>query len=349
MGHVRITQLDGRLPNLALMRLAAWHRERGDTVHFFRGAGGLARHLDEPAYDRVYASAIFEFSAPLVARFRAQFPEAIVGGTWNKADRITVEQIVGRPYDECDYSIAPADFTASLGFTMRGCRFACTFCDVPAKEGKPLATGTVAQIWRGAGWPKHIHLLDNDFFGVPKPVWKARLAEIRDGGYRVAFNQGINIRVVTDEIAEELASVEYRDDQFTRRRLYTAWDSLGDEEVFFRGVSRLERCGIPPQHLLVFMLVGHAPGETWADVFYRFNRMVELGIRPYPMPYQGDKRRRLPLGGFNQRVGHKTLGEFQRWVATGLYRDSGTPFESYDVNAKARQSAQANLPFRAEP
>lgn len=343
MGHVRITQLDGKLPNLALMRLAAWHRERGDEVHFYRGAGGLSRRLDEPEYSRVYASAIFEFSAPLVARFRAQFPEAIIGGTWNKVDRIKVEDVIGQPYDACDYSVAPKDFTASIGFTMRGCRFNCPFCDVPAKEGKPQAVGTIEQIWRGPAWPKHIHLLDNDFFGVPKPVWKARMAEIRDGGYRVSFNQGINVRVITDEIASELASVEYRDDQFTRRRLYTAWDSLGDEALFMRGVERLERAGIPPRHLLVFMLVGHAEGETWADVFRRFNRMVEVGIRPYPMPYQGEKRRRLPLGGFNQRVEHKTLGEFQRWVALGLYRDRRIPFEAYDVNAEARQRGQPAL------
>lgn len=341
MGHVRITQLDGRLPNLALMRLAAWHRAQGDEVHFYRGAQGLDRRLGEPGYDRVYGGAIFEFSAPLVARFRAQFPEAIVGGTWNKADRITVEQVVGGPWDECDYGIDPG-FTGSLGFTMRGCRFNCAFCDVPAKEGKPKAAGTIAQIWRGPAWPKHIHLLDNDFFGVAKPVWKARLEEIRAGDFRVSFNQGINIRVITDEIAAELATVEYRDDQFKRRRLYTAWDSLGDEELFFRGVDRLERAGIPPQHLMVFMLLGFEPSETWASVFYRFNRMVERGIRPYPMPY-GEKRRPLPLGGFNQRVGHKTIGEFQRWVSLGLYRDRTKPFEAYDVNAEARVRGQGEL------
>lgn len=102
----RITQLDGKLPNLALMRLSAWHRDRGDDIRFYRGAGGLDRQLGEPEYDRVYASAIFEFSAPLVDRFRKQFPGAIIGGTWTKEDRITVEQITGPRVDDwCDYSI----------------------------------------------------------------------------------------------------------------------------------------------------------------------------------------------------------------------------------------------------
>lgn len=127
MSHVRVTQLDGKLPNLALMRLGAWHRERGDEVHYYRGAAGLDRRPGEPRYDRVYASAIFEFSGTLVERFRRQFPDSIVGGTWNKAERITVEDVIG-PWDECDYSIDPA-FTASLGFTQRGCRFNCSSCD----------------------------------------------------------------------------------------------------------------------------------------------------------------------------------------------------------------------------
>jgi hypothetical protein len=30
--RVRITQLDGKLPNLALMKLSSWHKERGDEV-----------------------------------------------------------------------------------------------------------------------------------------------------------------------------------------------------------------------------------------------------------------------------------------------------------------------------
>jgi hypothetical protein len=339
---VRITQLDGKLPNLALMRLGAWHRGRGDDVHYYRGASGLTLQLGEPAYDRVYGGAIFEFTAPLVERFRRQFSGAIVGGTWNKGDRITVEQIVGRRWEEPDYAIDP-HFTASLGFTQRGCRFNCDFCDVPAKEGKPRASGTIPQIWRGEPWPRNIHLLDNDFFGVSKPEWKARLAEIRDGGFRVAFNQGINVRVITDEIAADLATIEYRDDQFKRRRLYTAWDAIGDGEMFFKGVARLDRAGIPPSHLLVFMLVGHAENETWTDVFYRFNRMVELGIRPYPMPYQGGKDRRLARGGINQRIEHKTLGDFQRWVTTGLYRDPSIPFEAYNSGATPRAKGQPDL------
>lgn len=334
MSSVRLTQLDGKLPNLALMRLSAWHKARGDTVHFSRSP---RRSLWEPQFDIVYGSAIFDYSAKHVAILKAEFPGAIIGGTWNHTPGQPwkgpdVEDIIG---DYFGYDYAPwPDFTASIGFTQRGCRFNCGFCGVPTKEpGKPYPVATIPQIWRGEPWPRHIHLLDNDFFGQPKVAWKARLSEAREGGFKVCFNQGINVRVITKEIAEEVASVRYSDDSFGRRRIYTAWDSLGDERLFFRGVDLLEAAAVRPSHLMVFMLIGFDPNETWAAIFHRFNRMVERKIKPYPMVF-GDRRRTMPLGGYNHAVGHQRLMDFQRWVITGVYR-SGVAFEDYDISARA--------------
>jgi hypothetical protein len=313
---VRLTQIDGKLPNLALMRLAAFHRDRGDEVVFSRS---IYRDLLEPRFDAVYGSAIFEYSAARVARLKSEFPGAIVGGTGSGEDPtvdIGVENIVGATPERYDYSDYPT-YKPSLGFTQRGCRFRCEFCVVPTKEGRPRPTNTIADIWRGPGHPKRLHLLDNDFFGQPKDAWLARIAEIRDGDFKVCINQGINVRVITDEAAAALASVEYRDDQFQERRIYTAWDSLGDENLFFRGIDRLERAGIPPKHVMAYMLVGFDPAETWERIHHRFNRMVERGVEPYPMVYDRSRR---------------DLMAFQRWAVTGLYR--ATPFADYKHNAR---------------
>ena len=331
MRHVRITQLDAlsdaKLPNLALMKLSAWHRQRGDHVHFFASP---FRELGEPEYAAVYGSAIFEKSRPMAEQLSVQFPGALVGGT-GTTSVLTVEAITGEDFDELDYDLYP-DFTGSLGFTARGCRFKCGFCVVPKKEGRPKGVATIADIWRGEPWPKHIHLLDNDFFGQAKALWKARTAEIRDGGFAVCFNQGVNVRVITEEIAEELASLDYRDDGFRKPRLYTAWDNLGDERLFFNGVDRLERAGVKPSHLMAYMLVGYDPAETWATVLYRFEQMVALRIWPFAMVY-GDDQRGLPLGGCNADVGHQRLADFRRWVNGGIYRRA-VSFESYDVSTK---------------
>jgi hypothetical protein len=99
---------------------------------------------------------------------------------------------------------------------------------------------------------------------------------------KVCFNQGINIRLIDDEIAAELAAVEYRDDNFRERRIYTAWDNLKDEAIFFRGVDRLVHAGIKPKHIMAYMLVGWAKDETLERILYRFNKMTQRGIEPYP-------------------------------------------------------------------
>jgi hypothetical protein len=288
----------------------------------------------EPDYDVVYGSAIFDYSLPRVERLRQQFPGAIVGGTFDTSlagNALTVESVLGVDESElADWSIYP-NFDGSLGFTQRGCRFKCGFCNVPRKEGQPRPVNTIASIWRGAAYPKHIHLLDNDFFGQPKSEWQARIAEICQGGFKVCFNQGINIRMITDETAAALASVRYRDDQFKIARLYTAWDNVGHEKKFFDGVATLERNGVSPRNLMAYMLIGWDPAETWERVFYRLNKMVALGIRPYPMVY-GNAHRGLPLGGTNIRIAGRTLSEFQRWVIRKAY--TFVSFENYDVNAK---------------
>lgn len=317
MRKVRLTQIDGPLPNLALMKLAHWHRSLGDEVVLTRW---IDRDMFEPAYDLVYGSAIFRFSQDKLMRFRQQWPEAIVGGSGTCESR-TIEDLIGGEYEHYDYADYPGtDF--SIGFTQRGCRLRCKFCEVPKKEGKARSANTIAGIWRGPPWPRKLHLLDNDFFG--NPDWRERVAEIRDGRFRVCLSQGINVRLIDDEAAAALSTIEYRDGEFQQRRLYTAWDNLRDEAVFFRGVDRLERAGVPSKHLMAYMLVGYDPDETWDRIWHRFNRMTERGIRPFPMVF--DRRR-------------TDLIAFQRWACRGLYR--AVPWNEYVRETKSIESVEA--------
>lgn len=329
--RVRLTQIDGSLPNLALMKLGHWHRARGDLVTFTRHA---ERDLFEPDYDAVYGSAIFKFSAPKISRFLAAWPGAILGGTGTDRQH-TVEDILGLsgrndpdPYEHYDYSFAPG-FEASIGFTQRGCRLSCKFCVVPGKEGRPRSVATVADIWRGVGHPKKLHLLDNDFFGQDETQWRARIEEIRVGGFKVCLNQGINVRHITPAAAAALATVEYRDDQFRERRIYTAWDNLKDEGVFFRGVDMLETAGIPAKHIRSYMLLGYDKNETWERIHHRFNRMVARGIEPFPMVFDC----RAADAQYYRR-----LKQFQRWAVTGLYR--AVPFSEYDAGRRSMHASQ---------
>ena len=315
---VRITHLDGKLPNIALMKLSAWHKSNGDEVVFSKSA---QRELWETSYDRVYGSSIFVWSKPARDLFLANFPDAIIGGT-GSGKTMTVEEITGTDFDQYDYSIYPS-FPYSIGFSQRGCRLKCSFCVVPTKEGKVRNNSTIARIWRGEPWPKQIILLDNDFFG--QPDWRGKCDEIIEGGFEVSFNQGINVRLIHKDGAEQLVKIKYRDDQFKIKRIYTAWDNRKDEAIFMRGINILFDAGIKPHHIMVYFLCGYWLGEKFEDVFYRFEKMNKLGLLPYPMVYN------------NSDV---ELKKFQRWVIRRYYKF--VPWDEYSRSGDSHSRRNEN-------
>jgi len=310
--NIRLTQIDGKLPNLALMKLSHWHKSIGDNVFFEKG---ITKGLFEPNYDVVYGSAIFTSSEKKIELFRNNFPNAIVGGSG--VDQLTplgqqtiVENFIGcgeYEYENYDYSIYP-EFKHSIGFTQRGCRLRCSFCGVPKKEGKNRVVNTINDIWR-TGTERKLHLLDNDFFG--QSAWRERSQEILDGDFKVCFNQGINVRLIHKEGAEMLVNMKYMDDGFKTKRIYTAWDNRKDEVIFNKGINILLDAGIKPNHIMVYMLCGYWKWETWEDIFFRFNRMVEIGLMPYPMIY-------MPNDGSD--IPKTDLKKFQRWVIRRYYQ-----------------------------
>ncbi len=107
MKHVKLVQIDGKLPNLALMKLAHWHLVQGNEVMLSRFVQRTLFERDK--FDLVYASAIFSSSAHRLEELRGVHPEAIIGGTGAGGDlSLTVEQTLGiSDYERYDYSIYP--------------------------------------------------------------------------------------------------------------------------------------------------------------------------------------------------------------------------------------------------
>lgn len=305
--NVLLLQLDGKIPNVALMRAAAHHRALGDSVELRKI--GNAKTLDRTLFDvfgKVYASLVFERTRPLAEFVRLTWPNAVIGGTgW---DLTTTLEQHGITTKEQDYTIYP-EFRQSIGFTQRGCRLKCSFCVVPRKEGAISEEQTIAQLWRGDPWPRELLLLDNDFFGQPK--WRERIDEIVTGGFKVSFNQGINARFLTEETAAAIGSVNYRDDQMKERRIYTAWDNRKDEKRLMTGLELLVKHGVRPRHCMVYMLIGYWPGETHEDREVRRAKLRAFGALPYPMPF----------------VRSPELVGFQRWVLGGY--DKSIPWEEW--------------------
>lgn len=309
--NVLLLQLDGKLPNIALMRISAHHKALGDDVELRRCAhasliqSGLFDH-----FDKVYASAIFDRTKSLCEHVIQTYPSAIVGGTgWEISKRL---EDVGITTLEQDYTPYPR-YQESIGFTQRGCRLKCSFCVVPRKEGKVAEVATIADIWRGESYPRHLVLLDNDFFG--QEHWSERIAEIREGNFKVSFNQGINARMLNDETAEAIGSVRYYDDGFRTRRIYTAWDNRKDEKRLMRGLESLVRYGVKPDHIMVYILIGYWPGETIQDWDYRRAQLRAFGARPYPMPFKRTAEtvgfQRWVIGAYDKRI------SLDRWIASG--------------------------------
>lgn len=328
---IYLADADSTLPNLALMRLAAHFRARGQNVRRIRP--GDRRTLFDPVGD-VYGSSIFRHAEKARAKIEREWGHVHWGGTGVRLDS-SLSEVADIDWDSVapDYSDYPG-FSASIGFLTRGCRLRCGFCVVPQKEGKPRAVSTVRAIWRGDPHPRHLHLLDNDAFaprdasgGDLRPFWREVVSEICAGGFRVCFSQGINLRKVDDEVAATLAALPCYVSDFEHRGLYTAWDSLGDETVFRRGIDALARAGMPSHRLTVYMLVGYDPRETWDDIWYRFGELVALGCDPYPMVYD--------------RAARPDLCAYQRWVLRHLYRTVPWPEYARDGSADRRITGDA--------
>lgn len=220
---VGLIQVDGKMPNLALMKLASWHRRKGDDV--------TVLDISAHHFDRIYASKIFAGGSGI--DLKSELPPEI-------------EAV--KP----DYELFKTDY--SIGFTSRGCIRDCGFCIVREKEGQ------IREV--PFDWISHhkVIVLDNNF--LASPLWKEKLEYFIRQKLKVSFNQGLDIRLVNDENAGLLSKVKYYDLKFRRRRLYFSFDDPSLENVVWEGVNTLKKAGIPSQHLMFYVLVGYNTSLT---------------------------------------------------------------------------------------
>lgn len=280
--RVAIYDVDSKIPNLALMKVANHHFERGDNVEMFLP-------LAVNSYDKIYASKVFEYTPGLYLD-----PEQMqIGGTgWDKSVSLPDEIESLQP----DYSLY--DYPHSIGFTMRGCRFRCKFCVVPDKEGKAHSVKTIDEIWTQRD-SNFVMLLDNDFFG--NPDWADRIAEIHKHDLRVSFSQGLNIRIITDEQAKALASVEFRNMSGKKKQVHFAWDQWGKgtEKLIDEGFNRVVAAGVKLYQMCFFVLIGW--NTTEEQDLYRINKLHGMGADCFVMPFNRSDPYQKALARWNNR------------------------------------------------
>ena len=140
----------GRFPNIALMKISAWHKAQGDSVEWYDPLWG-------GRFDKVYLSKVFSFTpdydypinADEVERGGSGYCISLVNGkeVFDKAKNKPLPPEIEHIYP--DYSLYP-ELTkdTAYGFLTRGCPRGCDFCIVEKKEGTrsawPLTPGSVA-------------------------------------------------------------------------------------------------------------------------------------------------------------------------------------------------------------
>lgn len=267
--NIGIYQVDGKIPNVALMKVCSYHEQQGDTVEEYAG------DLFWQNYDKIYMSKIFNFTpTPFLP------PNAVIGGTGIGLDNSLDDEI-----EKCglSYSLYP-NCHYHLGFSMRGCRFGCHFCVVPKKEGRPKTDTDIDRLLVNPKGENRLMLLDNDFFGSPN--WRVSLERIIELKLKVCFVQGLNIRIITSEQAELLAKCKYYNSSFKARYLTFAWDKFGEKQknLIKKGIDICNNAGIPARHMQFFVLIGY---DTTPDQDYErvITLWEEWGCLPFVMPY----------------------------------------------------------------
>lgn len=269
---VGVVQADGSIPNLALMQICSYHERAGDTVVWYDGP------IFGSDCEKVYVSKIFSFT-----KLSPYLPaDAIIGGTGvSFTNRLPAEIEAAVP----SYTLYPA-CNYHLGFSMKGCRFACKFCCVPQKEGRPKINSTIDGLLLNPKGGNRLMLLDNDFFGGAE--WRANLERIIELKLRVCFVQGLNIRIITSEQAQLLAKCRYVNKKFNQKYLTFAWDRFNDGKLIEKGIAVCEASGIPAKRMQFFVLIGF--DTTPEQDLHRVMWLKGKGCLPFAMPFNKSDR-----------------------------------------------------------
>lgn len=254
--HAQHRRRGATFPNLALMRIAAWHKAQGDAVEWWIGFN---------RYDRVYMSKVFTFSPDIDTVIYAD--EIVRGGTGYKDYGSLPPEIEATPPD---YSIYPgADY--AIGFLTRGCIRACPWCIVPKKEGRirPAAT------WRDIKRPdsRKIVFMDNNVLACDHGI--QQIEDMGGEAVWVDFNQGLDARLITPENAALLARLRWI--RFVR----LSCDTEEMIPVIEQATAYMKEAGIAPSRFWAYMLV-----QDVEEAERRALALDAMGVTPFAQPFR---------------------------------------------------------------
>lgn len=255
---IGLIDVDGHnFPNLALMKISAYHKAQGDAVE-------CVNHFEH--YDRVYMSKVFTFTPDVTTVIYAD--EIIRGGTGYDVHS-DLPAIIETA--RLDYSIYPPTERA-YGFLTRGCPNRCAWCVVPRKEGDVRPYADIEDVLQGR---TSAILMDNNVLASDHGL--EQIEKIIRLGVRVDFNQGLDARIIagSPDIAQLLAQVKWL------KPLRLACDSAAMKEPIIRAVELLRKYKCKPINYFVYTLI-----QNIEDSLDRINFCKELKLDPFAQPYR---------------------------------------------------------------
>lgn len=305
--RIGLIDVDGHnYPNIPLMKLSAWHKKQGDTVEWYDAM--FSGHMD-----KVYMSKVFSFSPDYP--YYVDADEVVKGGSGYCISLVDGKEVydgskdINLPHEiehiYPDYSIYGITDTA-YGFLTRGCPRGCDFCHVEAKEGRrTFKVADLSEFWDGQ---KNIVLCDPNILACKQ--WKDLLQQLIDSKAWVDFNQGLDIRLMTEEKAEMLKQIKLKNIHF-------AWDRYQDKDIIvpkfkmFKEITQIDY-----RKLGVFMLCNF--DTTIEQDLERVYMLRDLGFNPFVMLYNKEN---IPKG--------HDLRKLQRWVNNRIVFNRCRTFEEY--------------------
>lgn len=245
-------------PNLALAKLAAWHRKQGDDVEWYTPFAH---------YGKVYMAKVFNFSPDFVYPIN-NADEVIRGGTGYDVHSRLPDEIDRTQPDYSIYPLLPSGY--AYGFLTRGCPNKCPWCVVPHKEGAIRPYMDVDEI--AVDGRHNLVLMDNNILAAGEYAVE-QLNKIIERGYRVDFNQALDARLVTDEFAQLLAKVKWLDNN----RIRFGCDTHKQIEDCEHAIELLEHHGFRGQFFL-YTMIGGKNGliECYERLAHWRERMLEV-------------------------------------------------------------------------
>lgn len=309
--RIGLIDVDGHnYPNIPLMKLSAWHKSRGDTVEWYEP---LVHGFPNPPLDKVYMSKVFSFSPDYEYFVNAK--EVVKGGSGYCISLENGKEVFDKSKDKelpyeiehiyPDYSIYGITDTA-YGFLTRGCPRGCDFCHVKVKEG--LCSRKVADLsefWNGQ---KNIVLCDPNILACKD--WKSLLQQLVDSKAWIDINQGLDIRLMTEEKAELIKQMKIKE-------LHFAWDRYEDKDIIvpkFKMFKEITQIDI--RKLIVFVLCNF--DTTIEQDLERIYTLRDLGYWSYVMLYN---KEHIPR--------NSDLRKMERWVNSRIIFATVPRFENY--------------------